>query len=67
MGYELKPNEELLKKEFDTSNLSARGYFRIKRLARTVADLNDRDEIQEDDVYEAMFYRNISDRSEVIG
>lgn len=59
--------EELLKKEFDTSNLSARGYFRIKRLARTVADLNDRDEIQEDDVYEAMFYRNISDRSEVIG
>ncbi|MCR5367851.1 magnesium chelatase family protein [Eubacterium ruminantium] len=59
--------EELLKKEFDTSNLSARGYFRIKRLARTVADLNDRDEIQEDDVYEAMFYRNISDRSEAIG
>ncbi|MBR1675037.1 MAG: ATP-binding protein [Eubacterium sp.] len=50
--------ERLLKNEFETSNLSARGYFRIKKLARTVADLNDREEITEEDVYEAMFYRN---------
>ena len=50
--------ERLLKNEFESSNLSARGYFRIKKLARTVADLNDREDITEEDVYEAMFYRN---------
>ncbi|HCA22441.1 MAG TPA: magnesium chelatase [Lachnospiraceae bacterium] len=50
--------ERLLKNEFDKSQLSARGYFRIKKLARTVADLNDHEEITEEDVYEAMFYRN---------
>ena len=50
--------ERLLKNEFEKSQLSARGYFRIKKLARTVADLNDHEEISEEDVYEAMFYRN---------
>ncbi len=50
--------ERLLKNEFESANLSARGYFRIKKLARTVADLDDREDITEEDVYEAMFYRN---------
>ncbi|MCR5148451.1 MAG: YifB family Mg chelatase-like AAA ATPase [Eubacterium sp.] len=58
--------EKLLEKEFESQKLSARGYFRIRKLARTVADLSDREDIREDDVYEAMFFRNIPDRGKAI-
>lgn len=59
--------ERLLKNEFEKAELSARGYFRIKKLARTVADLNDHEDITEEDVYEAMFYRNtaMEERSKI--
>lgn len=40
--------------------LSARGYNRIKRIARTIADLNDRDDIILDDIIEALSYRPIN-------
>lgn len=38
-------------------DLSTRAYFRILRLARTIADLDERDEICFDDVAEAIGYR----------
>ncbi len=40
--------------------LSARGYNRIKRIARTIADLADRDDITMDDLIEALSYRPIN-------
>lgn len=48
----------LLREFYDTAGISARGYFKILRLARTIADISDRDEIREEDVREALFYRN---------
>ncbi len=41
-------------------NLSARGYNRIKRLARTIADLRNSDEIEIADLTEALSYRYIN-------
>ena len=48
----------MLREFYDTAGISARGYFKILRLARTIADISDRDEIREEDVREALFYRN---------
>ena len=38
--------------------MSARGYFRLLKLIRTIADINDRDEIKLSDIEEAVFFRN---------
>ena len=40
--------------------LSARGYNRIKRLARTIADLRGADNIEIQDITEALSYRPIN-------
>ena len=42
-------------------NMSARAFFKLLVLSRTVADINDHDEIEEEDLMEAVFFRN-SDR-----
>ena len=39
--------------------LSARAYDRVLRIARTIADLCDRDSIQPDDIAEAIRYRTM--------
>ena len=38
-------------------DLSTRAYFRILKLARTIADLDDRDQIIMEDIAEAIGYR----------
>lgn len=50
--------DRLLKMAYDSTDISARGYFRLLRLIRTIADLNDREKITEDDIREALFFRN---------
>jgi magnesium chelatase family protein len=57
--------EEILKNTYKTTDLSARGVYRILRLARTVADLDGNAEISTTNLREAIFYRNsVSDGGE---
>ena len=50
--------EELLQETYEASNMSARGYFRVLRLARTIADIGGRDDITLEDVEQSLYYRN---------
>lgn len=57
---QLNQNDEtalLVKKAFDKFNLSARGFYRMLRVARTIADLAGHPEILNSDVLEALQYR----------
>lgn len=47
----------LLRSAYDSLELSARSYHRILRLARTIADVEDSDDIREEHLSEALFYR----------
>lgn len=48
----------ILKKYVDSGKLSARGYHRILKVARTIADLEERDNISFNDITEALIYRS---------
>lgn len=50
-------SQELLKKYVDSGKLSARGYHRILKLARTIADLAKSEDIKYDHIAEALMYR----------
>ena len=43
-------------------NLSMRGYHKILKTARTIADLDNEERIQEKHVAEAVFYRNLDNK-----
>jgi len=49
----------LLYKAVDRFKLSARSYYKILRVARTVADLDERERIGKEDVLEALSYREV--------
>ena len=49
--------DALLSTAIDEMHLTARGWDRVRRVARTLADLAGRDEINTDDVAEALTYR----------
>ncbi len=53
--------EQLLKQSFDKLELSARGYYRILKVARTIADLAGADQIELPHITEALRFRNIHD------
>ncbi len=49
---------ELAQSAIKKLNISSRGYYRILRVSRTIADLGQKDEIDADSVLEALNYRN---------
>jgi magnesium chelatase family protein len=59
----LEPSaQDTLKMAITEMNFSARAYDRILKVARTIADLEDADQIAQPHVYEAIQYRTL-DRS----
>jgi magnesium chelatase family protein len=51
--------QELVKTAFDKLNLSMRGYHKLVKVARTIADLEDSDTIEQQHIQEALMYRNL--------
>ena len=53
-------NEErrLVTQYYEDSGISARGYYKLLRLARTIADIDGREDITCGDIEEAAFFRN---------
>ena len=51
--------EELIKKAFAKLNLSMRGYHKIIKVARTIADLDDQEVIDTQHMREAIMYRSL--------
>ncbi|MBP3235269.1 MAG: YifB family Mg chelatase-like AAA ATPase [Eubacterium sp.] len=56
--------KRLLKDIFEDTEISARGYFKLLRLARTIADIEGREDISTQDIEEAAFFRNENSSSE---
>jgi magnesium chelatase family protein len=54
-----EPGLALLKKAVDTLKLSARGYHRVLRVARTLADLEARESVARPHIAEALSYRRL--------
>lgn len=52
-----KPSEQLLKAAVDSAKLSARGYHRVLKVSRTIADLAESTDIKLNHISEALAYR----------
>lgn len=51
--------EQLVKKAFQALNLSMRGYHKLLKIARTIADLESMQDIDVTHVREALMYRSL--------
>lgn len=51
--------EQLLKDSFEQLELTARGYYRIIRVARTIADMEESEQIKRSHIQESLLFRSI--------
>lgn len=58
--------KKILNKAYDRLQLSVRGYIRLMRIARTIADLNSNPQITESDLVEAVDFRWYAEKSEML-
>ena len=54
--------KRLLEEAYKNINLSLRGYYRVLKVARTIADLREKKEVTELEVAEAIHYREMIER-----
>ena len=54
-----EPSKSMLEQAFKKLNLSARAYTRILKVARTIADLENKEKIEEKHIAEAIQYRSL--------
>ena len=59
--------ESIMQKAFSKLNLSARGYTRILKVARTIADMDESENIKPEHLLEAIQYRNLNIKESKIG
>ena len=57
-----RESSQILEKAFTRLNLSARAYGRILKVARTIADLEEKENIEVNHITEAIQYRNLDRR-----
>lgn len=57
-----KKEEKIMKEAFEAMNLTARKYYKILAVARTIADLEEEEEIQESHLREALCFRMIDEK-----
>lgn len=54
--------KKILEIAFEKNNMSLRGYYRILKLARTIADLSEKKDVSEVEIVEAIHYREMAER-----
>jgi magnesium chelatase family protein len=59
-------SKKLLSQAVENLSLSMRGYIRLLRVARTIADLNDNPKIKDNDLIEAVDFRWYAEKSEML-
>lgn len=59
-------SKKVLSQAYERLKLSVRGYIRLMRVARTIADLNNNSQIKESDLIEAVDFRWYAEKSEML-
>lgn len=59
--------KDFLNKIFDSLNISMRSYYKIIKVARTIADLKEKEKIEISDITEALMYRSFDKLKSKVG